>query len=349
MPFYPPGDRILAKLCTYCGSEIGLARSLLGEVFCSSEHSELYFREQSQMAFARVLGSSSRPRQSTDPPTAAPPASLTLAAPEAKCLSQDHLDPSTPPLPDPAPLGQLEQADLAPSSKLEPLPLTAEVNGFEAESEAVAHARQQPSDSFLHNATTAAPVQAELISSTVADDTAPERVPASMSDSAEPPANEPRWSIRRWTILAIAAGITIAVLGATLFNPSSSNNQPTFTRMAAAGRVQLKAAPANVPPLASTGSKSHASIQATGRSWVVACADSKVLFAKLFTAGSKDNVDFTSTAIVRIGSAGAIQIEVNGKPVGTLGALGQVRVVELNPGGSHFRAGGETDDCTKGF
>jgi hypothetical protein len=124
-------------------------------------------------------------------------------------------------------------------------------------------------------------------------------------------------------------------------------------RITAATQVQPPlpppAVPAKASPPVSTGAKSHASIQATGRSWVVACVDGKVLFAKLFTAGSKDSVDFTRTAIVRTGNAGSVQIDVDGKAIGTLGAVGQVRVVELNPGDSHFREGGEADDCTKGL
>jgi hypothetical protein len=82
---------------------------------------------------------------------------------------------------------------------------------------------------------------------------------------------------------------------------------------------------------------------------VVACADGKVLFAKLFSAGSKESVDFTRTAIVRAGHASYVQISVDGKPAGPLATTGDVRIVELNPEGSHSREGGETDDCTKGF
>jgi hypothetical protein len=247
----------LVKLCTYCSSEIGLARRWRGELFCSSDHGELYRREQTQKAFDRVLN---------------------LSAP------------------------------------------------------AEAH--------------------------------------ASRSAGVAAPAT-PRTSIRLRTVCAIAGGIAIVVLGALLFGPSSRKVQPSVSASVgskpapAAITIATKARPqppvlakvshplpaggkSNVADESNGARKSHASIQATGPSWVVVCADGKVLFAKLFTAGSRDSVDFTGTAIVRTGSAGSLQIDLNGKPVGTLGAVGQVRIIELTPGDSHFREGGEADDCTKG-
>jgi hypothetical protein len=231
------------------------------------------------------------------------------------------------PIPERAPLVPIEQDDSAASAstEVEPLPSTAEANGLESESEAVTRAPEGPSDG---------PVE-----------------------------NTPRSRARLWVLSAIAAGIAIVALGALFFGPSSSKNQPTTTPLTAATptaapQVQPKGAPAKGLPRVSTGnktqgsnsgSKSHAAIEATGPSWVVACADGKVLFAKLFTAGSTGSVDFTSNAIVRAGHANFVQISVDGKPAGPLATTGDVRIVELNPGGSHSREGGETDDCTKGF
>ena len=101
-----------------------------------------------------------------------------------------------------------------------------------------------------------------------------------------------------------------------------------------------------VPPPVSGADKSHASIQTNDRSWITACADGKMLFSKLFTAGSKDNVDFIKRAVVRIGDAGPVEITIDGKPLGPLGRTGQVRVIVLTPGSSHFQVSGEPDDCT---
>jgi len=98
-------------------------------------------------------------------------------------------------------------------------------------------------------------------------------------------------------------------------------------------------------PVSGTG-KSHASIQTKDRSWITACVDGGVVFSKLFTAGSKDSVDFVDRAVVRMGNAGPVEITLDGKPVGSLGETGQVRVIELARGAQRFLAGGETEDCT---
>jgi hypothetical protein len=122
-----------------------------------------------------------------------------------------------------------------------------------------------------------------------------------------------------------------AVADATLLNPATT---------------ALKPAEAPVPHPVSAAGKSHASLQTNDRSWITACVDGKVVFSKLFTAGMRDNVDFIDHAVVRMGNAGPVEITLDGKPMGSLGQMGQVRVIELLRGASHFLAGGEADDCT---
>ncbi len=91
---------------------------------------------------------------------------------------------------------------------------------------------------------------------------------------------------------------------------------------------------------------SHALLEASDRSWITACVDGKLVFSKLFTAGSQDSVDFIDRAVVRVGDAGPVEITLDGKPVGSLGQKGQVRVIELVRGAPHFLVRGEADDCT---
>ncbi len=156
--------------------------------------------------------------------------------------------------------------------------------------------------------------------------------------------------------VGLALGVTILLL--IVFWPVSQRGPVlqslTATDGSATVRVPNGAAtapnPAEAPvPLSVSGAgKSHASIQANERSWVTACVDGKIVFSKLLTAGSKESVDFTNRAVVRMGNAGPLEITVDGKPVGSLGQVGQVRVIELIPGASHFLVGGEADDCTRG-
>ena len=94
--------------------------------------------------------------------------------------------------------------------------------------------------------------------------------------------------------------------------------------------------------------KSKLSVEATGRSWVTACGDGKVLFSELFTAGDRRTFKFSEAAVVRVGNAGAVQVVNDGELTGALGYRGQVRIVEFTPGDSHFLHGGEPEDCTYG-
>jgi len=93
--------------------------------------------------------------------------------------------------------------------------------------------------------------------------------------------------------------------------------------------------------------QSRAVIEASDSSWVTACSDGKVAFTKLLTSGSKENLLFASSALVRVGNAGSLAISLNGKPVGSLGRKGQLRVVELTPTSSRFIPLRDPDGCTQ--
>jgi Domain of unknown function (DUF4115)/PilZ domain len=100
------------------------------------------------------------------------------------------------------------------------------------------------------------------------------------------------------------------------------------------------------PAAAVPGGKPKVSMTATDRSWVTACTDGNTVFSKLFVAGSKEEFTFTSRAVIRMGSAGPLEILLNGKSVGPLGRAGEVRVIELTPAASRFITAGEPGDCT---
>ncbi len=91
---------------------------------------------------------------------------------------------------------------------------------------------------------------------------------------------------------------------------------------------------------------SRVAITASDRSWVTACADGYPVLSKLFVNGSKDQLVFSARALVRMGSAGPLEIRLNDKSVGPLGLPGQVRVMELTASGSRFITPGEPGDCT---
>ncbi len=169
------------------------------------------------------------------------------------------------------------------------------------------------------------------------------------------PADEPKpapqgspWRSRAVAV-GLASGLTILlmILLWPLFHRSSAA-LPSVADSTAPKAASPTPKPAEVSPAVSGAGKSHASIRANDRSWITACVDGKVVFSKLFAAGSRDDIDFLDRAVVRMGDAGPVEITVDGKPVGSLGRTGQVRVIELVPGASHFLVGGEEGDCTFG-
>jgi hypothetical protein len=50
---------------------------------------------------------------------------------------------------------------------------------------------------------------------------------------------------------------------------------------------------------------------------------------------------------VRLGNAGPVEIQLNGKPIGPLGRPGQLRAIELTPGAWRFLPLREPDGCTQ--
>lgn len=217
--------------------------------------------------------------------------------------------------------------------------------------------------------------QAETVDAPATAETMPDsRFDAQASTDSEP---EPRRSIKFWAI-GIAASVTILAISAMLYGPSSkpvpaprsaaaepassdkstapvtgpAPGNATPERASVAAPLPHPSAPgivpAQIPTPAPADGKFHASIQGNGQSWVVACADNKILFAKLFTKGTLEEIQFVTRAIVRVGRSTAVQIAVNGKSVVTPEDVGQVRIIELTPGGSNFLDDGTPNDCTSG-
>jgi len=72
--------------------------------------------------------------------------------------------------------------------------------------------------------------------------------------------------------------------------------------------------------------------------WVLARADGKFLFSGTIEPNQKRVVEATGTLVLRLGNAGGVNITLNGKPIGTVGAKGQVREVQFTSGGFHIVA-----------
>jgi len=164
------------------------------------------------------------------------------------------------------------------------------------------------------------------------------------------PADEPKPHASSWKSRAIAVGLGIGltILLVTLvwpFSHGGSGARPSIAESTIPNAAAPATKPVEAPPPLSGTGKSRAFIRTTDRSWITACVDDKIAFSKLFTRGSQESVDFVDRAVLRLGDAGPVEITLDGKSVGPLGGPGQVRVIELDRGESHFLVGGEVDDC----
>jgi hypothetical protein len=157
---------------------------------------------------------------------------------------------------------------------------------------------------------------------------------------------------RRAPMLVVAL-CTAAALALVLFGPSAK--RVLFPAAAAAkSDVPVISAPAPAPaltaapkPVAPKPAESHVIIAASDSSWVTACSSGKVVFTKMFVRGTKEDVEFTDRAVVRLGNAGPVDIQLNGKSIGPLGRPGQLRAIELTPGSWRFLPLREPDGCTQ--
>lgn len=108
------------------------------------------------------------------------------------------------------------------------------------------------------------------------------------------------------------------------------------------------AATAPRPVTGSVGSQVHSStLRTSAPSWVWACADGKTLAGRMLAGGSDMQIEFSRQARVLVGNAGAVAMDLDGKPLGSLGPSGRARVVELNPDGFHLAATLGSQECEK--
>jgi cytoskeleton protein RodZ len=70
--------------------------------------------------------------------------------------------------------------------------------------------------------------------------------------------------------------------------------------------------------------------------WVSAKTDGKVSFIGTLASNESRWVDANDSVLLKLGNAGGINILLNGKPIGPVGPKGQIRTLQLTPGGFHI-------------
>jgi hypothetical protein len=67
--------------------------------------------------------------------------------------------------------------------------------------------------------------------------------------------------------------------------------------------------------------------------WVRAVSDGKYVFSATLAPNQTRTVDASQNVVLRLGNAGGVTIQLNGKPIGEVGPKGQIRNVQLSSGG----------------
>jgi hypothetical protein len=143
----------------------------------------------------------------------------------------------------------------------------------------------------------------------------------------QPPEVQEKKKSRAWQIpVGVAAA---AVLGwglSALFWSMGTTGAASYLPPSIASMI----APDKKPVPDPVPSVRHVQIKAIEPTWMVASADGKHLFSKRLLKNDKREIQFSDKAELHIANAGGLEISLDGKPVGPLGAHGETRVVELS-------------------
>jgi cytoskeleton protein RodZ len=86
------------------------------------------------------------------------------------------------------------------------------------------------------------------------------------------------------------------------------------------------------------GAPLHVQLTARKPVWVRASSNGTVLFTITMAANETRTVDAKGSLQLRLGNAGGVDIQLNGKPLGPAGPEGQIRTVQLTSGGFNIVA-----------
>jgi cytoskeleton protein RodZ len=92
-------------------------------------------------------------------------------------------------------------------------------------------------------------------------------------------------------------------------------------------------APAPAPAAASSGAAVRVVVDAVESVWVRATADGKFIFAGTLEPQQSRVIEGAGAVSLLLGNAGGAAVSLNGRPIGPVGAKGQVRTVQLTSGG----------------
>jgi cytoskeleton protein RodZ len=93
----------------------------------------------------------------------------------------------------------------------------------------------------------------------------------------------------------------------------------------------VPAAPAPSAAATPAGSKVELALTATEETWLSVSSDGTPIFSGLLEANQTKTIEGKEFAKLRVGNAAGLEVRLNGKPLGPLGAHGQVRDLSFTP------------------
>ncbi len=119
--------------------------------------------------------------------------------------------------------------------------------------------------------------------------------------------------------------------------PAAAASVPLHQAAAQPAPAPPAAAPAATATAAQPEANPNAAVRveltAAEPTWVSVKSDDRYLFSGLLEANQSRVVDANTTVLLVIGNAGGVSIQLNGKPIGSVGPKGQVRNIQLTSGG----------------
>ncbi len=159
------------------------------------------------------------------------------------------------------------------------------------------------------------------------------------SKPTEPAAETRSVAPQRASHVAEPASLKPNVPAATTLEPSKPEFRPAT--VSDSGAITVPSAPpqeiTNEPGAATDAARAmHVALIATEPVWVSIKSDGTRAYSGTIEGQESKQFHASRKMTVLVGNAGALQISLNGKPVGPIGSRGEIRLLVLTPGGAHI-------------
>jgi hypothetical protein len=164
-----------------------------------------------------------------------------------------------------------------------------------------------------------------------------EKIPA--PDSTTRASRSISWPIAATVVVVIALGGIGLYFGfpepRASSNPVQAADPEAQKAPAVAATIPAPSPAPQTPPAKAAQSTLKLDIKANEATWVGIYENDKLTFARVMEPGQTKTIESSAKIRLQLGNASGVEVAVNGKPAGSLGRKGQVRVVEVTADGLH--------------